>query len=166
MYPFDEDPTQVEKHLGTLIKVVEQITGMSVVPNERIAQTKTLPFVTYYPIVIDDPVLGDATLNDGLFETTVSLDVFAKTMLEATRSCGKLRIYLADRYTRQSMRRDGGFTIQQVTTPNTRSITNLPISAVHHVGFDVTFQYYRHYQSPIDQISAITDISIDTKEDE
>ena len=164
--PFDKKTVSFEETVGPLLKVVSQITDCKIVPNEQVAQVSKLPFVTYYPLTFDDPVFSDATANDGLFEAVISLDVFADTLSVGMQKCGDLRTYLLDLYTRQLLRRDARITVRSASTPQSRSVTDLPFKAVHHHGFDLTIQYHRQYTSPIDTISGVSDISISNKEDE
>lgn len=166
MNPFDKRTLNFEATIGPLLKVVSQITDCKVVPNEQVAQASKLPFVTYYPLTFDDPVFSDATANDGLFEAVISLDVFADTLSAGMQKCGDLRAYLLDFYTRQLLRRDAKITIRSASTPQSRSVTDLPFKAVHHHGFDLTIQYHRNYTSPIDTILGVSDISISNEEDE
>lgn len=164
--PFDNKTVDFEQTLAPLIKVIGQITGIKVVPNEQIAKASKLPFVTYYPLTFDDPVFSDPTANEGQFEAVISLDVFADTLSVGMQKCGDLRAYLLDRYTRQLLKRDGRIAIRSASTPQTRSVMDLPFNAVHHHGFDLTIQYFRKYQSPIDTITSVGGFSYTTKEDE
>lgn len=164
--PFDKKTVDFETIIGPLLQVIAQVTGCKVVPNEQTAQITKPPFVTYYPLTFDDPVFSDATANDGLFEAVISVDVFADTLSVGMQKCGDLRAYLLDWYTRQLLRRDAKITVRSVSVPQSRSVTDLPFKAIHHHGFDLTIQYYRHYTSPIDTISGVSDISIENKEDE
>ncbi|MFC6275606.1 LIC_12616 family protein [Levilactobacillus tangyuanensis] len=166
MSPFDHKTVDFEQTLTPLIKMIGQITDIKVVPNEQIKKATKPPFVTYYPLTFDDPVFGDATANDGQFEAVISLDVFADTLSVGMQKCGDLRSYLLDRYTRQLLKRDGHIAIRSASVPQTRSITDLPFSTVHHHGFDLTIQYFRKYQSPIDTITSVGGFSYTTKEDE
>lgn len=163
MRPWDQQPTDFSKRLASLINVIEQITKVPVIPNEQVAQVKQPPFVTWYPLVLDDPVFGDATFNDGLFESTISLDIFADTIAQSLQLSGDLRVYLLDPYTRQILRRDAGMTIREATAPQTRSVTDLPFTGIHHTGFNLTYQYYRNFHSPIDTISSVSGLTL--KED-
>lgn len=167
MRPWDKHPTEFATIIGPLLDIVEQITDLKVIPNERIATIKQPPFISYYPLVIDDPVFGDPTFNNGLFEATISLDVFANTINSAMQTAGDLRVYLFDMYTRQLLRRDAHLVVREATTPQTRSITGLPFKTVHHTGFDLTIQYYRNFKSPIDTINSVADLTINpNKEDQ
>ena len=164
--PFDKKTLDFEEKLAPLVGVIGKITGCEVVPNAQIAQVKQPPFVTYFPLTFDDPVFSDATANDGTFEAVISLDVFSKVMGQGMQICGDLRTYLLDPYVRQLLRTNAGITIQKATPARSRSLTDLPFSAVYHHGFDLTIQYYRHYTSPIDVISAVEGFFNTQKEDE
>lgn len=152
---------------GALIALIGKITGTTVIPNDQIASIKKTndPFVSFYPLSYDDPVFGDQTYNDGLFEATLSIDVFAKTLGAVVQKTGDLMTYLRDRYTRQQLRQSG-IVIRSTGNVQTRSVTNLPFGAVQHHGFDLTIQYYRHFKSPIDTITDVPDITINGKEAE
>ncbi|WP_268914114.1 LIC_12616 family protein [Lentilactobacillus sp. SPB1-3] len=152
--PFDKQPTDYDDVLGTLIQEVGKITGLEVIPNERIAKVKKLPFVSFYPLTYDIPVYSDPTINYGQFESTISLDIFCKTLSDAMKYAGALHVYLSDPYVRQELRQ-GKIVIDDAGPIQGRAIENLPFDTVHHHGFDVTIRYSRHFQSPIDQISNI-----------
>lgn len=164
--PFDKKTVDFDTKIAPLIGVIGKITDCEVVPNAQVAQVKQLPFVTYYPLVFDDPVFGDATANDGSFEATISLDVFSNELGQGMQVCGDLRAYLLDPYVRQLLRTNARITIQEATSVKTRSVTDLPFHAVHHHGFELTIQYWRHYTSPIDVINAVEGFFDTKKEDE
>ncbi len=148
-----------------LMRIIEKITDYLVVPNAQVASRKP-PFVTYYPLVFDDPVFSDATANEGQFEATISLDIFATTLDQGMQKSGDLRSYLLDPYVRQWLRTNARITIQSATAPQSRSVTDLPFHVVHHHGFDLTIQYFRHYRSPIDVIQDVAGFFDTEKEDE
>lgn len=149
-----------------LIQIIEKITDCPVVPNAQVASSKKLPFITYYPLIFDDPVFGDATANEGQFEATISLDLFVDSLGQGIQKSGDLWAYLRDPYVRQWLRTNARITIQSATAPRSRSVTNLPFHAVHHHGFDLTIQYFRHYRSPIDTIQDVEGFFDTEKEDE
>lgn len=149
-----------------LMQIIEKITDCPVVPNAQVASAKKTPFITYYPLTFDDPIFSDATANEGQFETTVSLDVFADSLSQGMQKSGDLRSYLLDPYVRQWLRTNARITIQSATAPHSRSVTALPFHVVHHHGFDLTIQYWRHYTSPIDVINAVEGFFDTEKEDE
>ncbi len=161
--PFDQQPTDYDSVIGSLISEIEKITDCPVIPNEQIAETKELPFISYYPLMYDDPVYSDPIINSGQFEATISIDVFCKTLSEAMKKAGALHVFLRDPYVRQEVRNDG-IVIASVESPQGRAINSLPFNSVHHHGFDVTIRYARHFQSPIDQISNV-DITTNFKEE-
>lgn len=164
--PFDKKTLDFDEKMAPLIGVIEKITDCETVPNAQVAQVKQLPFVSFYPVVFDDPVFGDATANDGTFNATISLDVFSNELGQGMQICGDLRSYLLDLYVRQLLRTNAGIAIQKATPARSRSVTDLPFHAVHHHGFDLTIQYWRHYTSPIDVINAVEGFFNTKKEDE
>lgn len=156
--PFNKQPTSFPEIIAPLLKVVDDITELTPISNENVAAIKKLPFLTYYPLTIDDPVFEDPTLNEGLFESTISFDIFSKIISDSMQRSNDLRIYLCDRYARQLLRKNAHIVIRDTTAPQIRSITDLPFNSVHHTGFDLTIQYFRNFKSPIDTISGVDGI--------
>ncbi|MCY9807033.1 hypothetical protein OXT66_05645 [Lentilactobacillus senioris] len=161
--PFDKQPTDYDSVIGSLVTEIEKIADCPVIPNEQIAKAKEFPFISYYPLMYDDPVYSDPNINSGQFEAIISIDVFCKTLSEVMQKAGALHVFLRDPYVRQELR-NNGIVIASAESPKGRAVNDLPFNSVHHHGFDVTIRYTRHFQSPIDQISN-ADITTNFKEE-